>query len=61
MRGSISFPWLASITGHVWKPGIPAQIAKRSSVHTEVILPEIPHIIEPELVTPADADYVMLD
>jgi uncharacterized iron-regulated protein len=47
-------------TGHVWKPGIPAQIAKRSSLPTQVILPEIAHIIEPELVSSADADYIML-
>jgi uncharacterized iron-regulated protein len=47
-------------TGHVWKPGIPAQIIKRSSMPCGVILPEIHHIIEPGLVTPGDTDYIML-
>ena len=47
-------------TGHIWKPGIPAQIAKRSALPFAVIMPEVTGIIEPDLVTPADTDFIML-
>ncbi len=46
--------------GHAWKGGIPAQITARSDVPVSVILPEIPGVVEPEMVGTGDADFLFL-
>ncbi|MCG6892646.1 MAG: ChaN family lipoprotein [Desulfobacteraceae bacterium] len=45
-------------TGHARKPGIPAQIRKRSSVPVTVILPEISGAIDAESVGIEETDYL---
>lgn len=48
-------------SGHVWKGGIPAQLASRSFTAYTVILPEIPGVVDKATVSLQDADYIFLD
>ncbi len=47
--------------GHSWKRGIPEQISRESKYSLKVIMPLVPDQIEPDSVTVADADYVIMD
>jgi hypothetical protein len=47
-------------TGHARKPGIPAQIRKRSDVPVAVILPETPGVIDAGTVGIEETDYLAL-
>ena len=47
-------------TGHSWKRGIPAQVAKRSDIKFVVIIPEADDKPSRENVTVTDADYLWL-
>ena len=47
--------------GHAWKKGIPAQIKSRSRCTYAVVLPEMPNGRPDKDITPADADYILLD
>jgi uncharacterized iron-regulated protein len=47
--------------GHAWKRGIPEQVRflnEKTSV--KVVLPHIPGHIDPSAMSPADADYILL-
>jgi uncharacterized iron-regulated protein len=48
-------------TGHVRKGAVPRQIRLRSEIPQAVILPRIEGMIEPQMVSIKDADYIMLD
>lgn len=45
-------------TGHARKPGIPAQIRKRSDVPLAVILPEIPGVVDADTIGIEETDYI---
>ncbi len=47
-------------TGHARKPGVPAQIRKRSDVPVRVFLPEVPGRIDPRSIDETEADYIIL-
>lgn len=47
-------------SGHAWKYGIPEQIRRRSAVEFRVLLPAVARRIEPENITPTEADYLLL-
>jgi uncharacterized iron-regulated protein len=46
--------------GHAWKRGIPEQVSRLSKFTSTVILPLIPDQVEPDSVTPEDADFVVI-
>ncbi|GAB4272687.1 MAG: ChaN family lipoprotein [Deferrisomatales bacterium] len=48
-------------SGHAWKRGIPAQLARQGPVAVRVLVPEIPGRLEPSTATVDDADYLWLD
>jgi len=47
-------------TGHAQKGAVPRQIRERSNLSSVVILPEIPGRIDPQTISPKEADYIML-
>ena len=47
-------------SGHARKMGIPYQVQHRSPIPTAVLLPHTPGIFEPDHLTPADADFIIL-
>ena len=47
-------------TGHAQKAAIPRQIAQRSKLPVAVILPELPGILDSQIATDEDADYLIL-
>ncbi len=47
-------------SGHSWKPGVPAQLAKRSAVPWVVVLPELPGRLDRSQVTARETDYLWL-
>ena len=47
--------------GHVRKGAVPRQIRLRSEIPHAVILPKIEGIVEPQIASIKDADYIMLD
>jgi len=47
--------------GHALKPGIPAQIKRRSDLPHIIILPETPGYISPENITVEDADFLLFN
>ncbi len=46
--------------GHSWKRGIPERIGRGTKYSLKVIMPLVPDQIDPERVTTADTDYVIL-
>jgi uncharacterized iron-regulated protein len=47
--------------GHAWKRGIPEQVrALNEMTSVRVVLPHIPGHIDPSAMSPADADYILL-
>jgi len=46
--------------GHAWKRGIAAHLANDAPLNYKVILPLIPGMSEPDVVSAKDADYVVL-
>ena len=47
--------------GHAWKRGIPEQVRSLSEkTSARVVLPHIPGHIDPTAMSPADADYILL-
>ena len=47
--------------GHAWKRGIPEQVRSLSEkTSVRVVLPQIPGHIDPAAMSPADADYILL-
>jgi uncharacterized iron-regulated protein len=47
--------------GHAWKRGIPEQVRSLSEMTSlRVVLPHIPGHIDPAAMSPADADYILL-
>ena len=48
-------------SGHAWKGGIPTQLRNRSFSAYTVILPEVPGVIEKQMLSIRDADYIFLD
>ncbi len=47
-------------SGHVRKMGIPYQVNSRSPIPTTVLLPHTPDIFEPDSLTTADADFIIM-
>ncbi|RJQ84503.1 MAG: hypothetical protein C4519_04825 [Desulfobacteraceae bacterium] len=47
-------------SGHARKPGIPTQVHKRNALPLIVVLPETEGLFEPDTVTTAEADYLIL-
>lgn len=48
-------------TGHVRKQAVPAQIKARADIPVTIILPETAGVIDGNTITPADADYLILE
>jgi uncharacterized iron-regulated protein len=46
--------------GHAWKGGIPAQVAQRSAVPMQVVVPRLPAALREVEVRPEDVDYFWL-
>ncbi|HET6514248.1 MAG TPA: ChaN family lipoprotein [Thermodesulfovibrionales bacterium] len=46
--------------GHAWKRGIPEHLKKGSAGRSRVILPEVPGHVDKDIVSIADADYIVL-
>lgn len=47
-------------SGHARKMGIPYQVKSRSTLPATVLLPHTPDIFEPDSLTPADADFIIM-
>lgn len=47
-------------SGHVRKMGIPIQVNRRSPIPVTILLPHIPGISEPDKITAADADFIIM-
>jgi len=47
-------------SGHVRKMGIPYQVNSRSAIPTTVLLPHTPDIFEPDILTTAEADFIII-
>ena len=47
-------------SGYARKLGIPYQVKSRSPILTTVLLPRTPDIFEPDSLTTADADFIII-
>jgi len=47
-------------SGHAWKHGIPEQIRRRLEIEMRVLLPEVPGRIDPDNITKAEADFLLM-
>jgi uncharacterized iron-regulated protein len=46
-------------TGHARKGGIPGQLAAQGGLSYQVVLPEIPSLLDPETSSTKDADFLL--